>query len=411
MFQEILNVIRISHCVESSKLMGKDLLGGGSMPDFQKTFKRARDAAAKGDFQMARKLYAKLWHSPTWKHDTEVQLSYAYSCERTGDYSEALQAYKILMGTSMNHPDLTGEQELVEESMTRLRELMADVGESEHNPVIDVNSNAAEAKFIARLFKHGYSRTLLPGEVLCHQDELAGHMWLLQKGVIDAILPCQMTSKLEGTLNRPCLMGELAYFTGMRRSATLCCATDVEVIELSYEAIRALLQEDESLYEMMDYLFRHRLVAHVLSRHIIFKLFNEPDRKRLTAVFENTVTQSGHALIEQGEDHPHAYMVQSGVLLLLDCSQEKERLLGSVQPGDFFHLGGLLRGHQAAYKVLSGTSCHLLRLPRHDFEPFMLQRPWLIGAILKHARLASGEQVMRPEVGNVWGADNYIDME
>jgi len=381
------------------------------MKDFQKTFQRARDAAAKGDFQMARKLYAELWQSPTWKHDTDVQLSYAYSCERTGDYTEALQAYKLLMGSSVHRPSLAGEQDLAEESMTRLRELMADVGESENDPVIDVNRDAAEAKFVTRLFEHGYSRSLLPGDVLCHQGEVAGHMWLLQKGVIDAVLPHQMTSKLEGTPSRPCLMGELAYFTGMRRAATLCCATHVEVIELSYETIRALLQEDKSLYEMMDYLFRHRLVAHVLSRHQIFKLFNEPDRKRLTSVFENTLTKSGQTLMEQGEDHPHAYMVQSGVLLLLDCSQEEERLLGSVHPGDFFHLGGLLRGHHAAYKVLSGTPCHLLRLPRHDFEPFMLQRPWLIGAILKHARLSSGEQIMRPEAGNVWGADNYIDMK
>jgi len=369
------------------------------MQDFQKIFQRARDAAAKGDFQTARRLYSELWQSPTWHHDTDVQLSYAYSCERTGDYTEALEAYKALIGSSVNRPNLAGEQDLAEESMTRLRELMADVGESEDNSVIDPNRDAAEAKFITRLFEHGYKRALLPGDVLCHQDELAGHMWLLQKGTIDAVLPHQITSKLEGRESRPCLMGELAYFTGMRRAATLCCATHVEVIELSYESIRALLEEDESLYEMMEYLFRHRLVAHVLSRHQVFKLFNEPDRKRLTTVFENTVTRAGQTLMEQGEDHPHAYMVQSGVLLLLDCRQEEERLLGSVQPGDFFHLGGLLRGHHAAYKVLSGTSCHLLRLPRHGFEPFMLQRPWLIGAILKHVRLSSGEQVMRPEAG------------
>ncbi|MDQ6967748.1 MAG: cyclic nucleotide-binding domain-containing protein [Mariprofundaceae bacterium] len=381
------------------------------MQDFQKIFQRARDAAAKGDFQMARKLYSELWQSPTWKHDTDVQLSYAYSCERTGDYTEALQAYKALMGSSVNRPNLAGEQDVAEESMTRLRELMGDVGESEDNAVIDVNRDAAEAAFVTRLFTHGYSRSLLPGDVLCHEGEPAGHMWLLQDGTIDAVLPHQVTSKLTGAENRPCLMGELAYFTGLRRSATLCCATAVKVIELPYEDIRALLEKDKSLYEMMDYLFRHRLVAHILSRHQIFKLFNEPDRKRLTSVFENTLTKSGQMLIEQGEDHPHAYMVQSGVLLLLDCSQGEEQLLGSVQPGDFFHLGGLLRGHHAAYKVLSGTPSHLLRLPRHDFEPFMLQRPWLIGAILKHVRLSSREQVLRPDAGNVWGADNYIDMK
>jgi len=108
--------IGISNCVESSKL-GDDDFSEVVMQDFQKTFQRARDAAAKGDFQTARRLYSELWQSPTWHHDTDVQLSYAYSCERTGDYTEALQAYKALIGSSVSRPSLAGEQDLAEESM------------------------------------------------------------------------------------------------------------------------------------------------------------------------------------------------------------------------------------------------------------------------------------------------------
>ena len=82
-----------------------------------------------------------------------------------------------------------------------------------------------------------------------------------------------------------------------------------------------------------------------------------------------------------------------------------------MQPGDFFHLGGLLRGYVAPYSVVSGTPCHLLRLPRQSFEPFMLQRSWLIKAILKHSRLSAEQQILHPEARNLWAADRYFDMK
>lgn len=162
---------------------------------------------------------------------------------------------------------------------------------------------------------------------------------------------------------------------------------------------------------MMEHLFRHRLVLQVLSRHDIFKLFNDIDRRRVTTIFENTSTRAGQTLIEEGEEYPDAFLVQSGTLLLLSNKGGKETLIGSIHPGDLFHLGGLLRGYRANYSVVSGTPCHLLRLPRHSFEPFMLQRSWLIKSILKHSRLSAEMQVLHPESKNLWAADRYFDMK
>jgi CRP-like cAMP-binding protein len=236
-------------------------------------------------------------------------------------------------------------------------------------------------------------------------------MWLLKQGEVDVIIPGQKVSTLSGSSERPCLIGELAYFTGMRRAATLSSATTVKIIELPYERIRALLKKNRDLYAMMEHLFRHRLLLRILSRHDIFKLFNEIDRRRVTTIFENMATSAGQTLIEEGKEYPGAFMVQSGTLLLLDRTGDTERLIGSMQPGDLFHLGGLLRGYVAPYSVLSGTPCHLLRLPRRSFEPFMLQRSWLIRAILKHSRLSAAQQVLHPEARNLWATDRYFDMK
>jgi len=377
--------------------------------DYNDIFRSAREAAARGDFETARRLYSQLWQSPVWKKDKEVQLHYAYSCERTGDYSEALTAYKSLM----QHYDDTSEDDpaLLEESMVRLREMAADSEQDVREKIVDSARDETEAYLVSKLFEYAYERHFEPGEALCSQGEPAGHMWLLVSGEVDVIVPGQPVSTSIGSPGRPCLLGELAYFTGMRRAATLCCATDVEVLELPYERINAALAENNELRPLLEHLFRHRLVLRILSQHEIFKLFNDVDRRRVTAIFENTYIRPGQVLIEQGVEDPDAFLVQSGTMLLLQRNEEGEQLLGSMHPGDLFHLGGLLRGYTSPYRVLAGTPCHLLRLPRHSFEPFMKQRPWLIRAILKQSRLSAERQIMHPEAKNLWAANRYIDMD
>jgi len=378
--------------------------------DYQKLFQQARTAAAKGDYHASRKYYGQLWNSPVWRNDNDVKLNYAYACERTGDYTEALHAYKSLM--KHYSEGVEGDEDtLSQETSARLREIMSESSEQNRGQIVDQATDESEALLIAKLFEHGYPRELVVGEPLCLKGDVAGHMWLLQDGEIDVLMPNQKPSRLTGTIGRPCLIGELAYFTGMRRAATLTAASAAKVIELPYERIRALLKEDEELYAMMEHLFRHRLVLQVLSQHDIFKLFNEIDRRRVTTIFENTTTQAGQTLIEEGEEYPDAFMVQSGTLLLLTHKGGGEKLIGSIHPGDLFHLGGLLRGFLAPYSVVAGTPCHLLRLPRHSFEPFMLQRSWLIKAILKHSRLSAEMQVLHPESRNLWAADRYFDMK
>lgn len=378
--------------------------------DYQKLFQQARTAAAKGDYHASRKYYGQLWNSPVWRNDNDVKLNYAYACERTGDYTEALHAYKSLM--KHYNEGVEGEEDtLSQETSARLREIMSESSEQNRGQIVDQETDEGEALLITKLFEHGYPRELMAGEPLCLKGDVAGHMWLLQDGEIDVLMPNQKPSRLVGTVDRPCLIGELAYFTGMRRAATLTAASAARVIELPYERIRSLLKEDEELYAMMEHLFRHRLVLQVLSRHDIFKLFNEIDRRRVTTIFENTTTLAGQTLIEEDEEYPDAFMVQSGTLLLLTHKGGGEKLIGSIHPGDLFHLGGLLRGFLAPYSVVAGTPCHLLRLPRHSFEPFMLQRSWLIKAILKHSRLSAEMQVLHPESRNLWAADRYFDMK
>ncbi|HXH64797.1 MAG TPA: cyclic nucleotide-binding domain-containing protein [Mariprofundaceae bacterium] len=380
----------------------------GPAADSSEVFRGASEAAGGGDFKKARQLYDTLRKTRAWSQDKEVQLRYAYACERTGDYSEALEAYRQLI--RQYHLD-TGDDEMVAQGMASLRKSMA----AEH---IDVASmmrfgrDADEPGLISRLFHDAPGKELDAGDLLCRTGDVAGQMWLLTEGSIDVIVPGQGTSRVTGTPTRPCLLGELPYFTHMRRAADLCAATGATVLELPYERMPQIVRDEPDLGLLLEHLFRHRLVLQVLSKHKIFKLLNDVDRRRIAMTFENAWLKPGQVLMEKGEEMPQAFMVQSGTMLLLYRNTEgKEELIGSMQVGDMFHLGGLLRGFHAPYRIVAGTPVQLLRLPRERFEPFMLQRPWLIKALIKRSRMAGERQIMHPEARDLWAADRYVDLD
>jgi len=378
--------------------------------DHNETFRRAREAAERGDFEVARQFYGELWRSPQWQKDKEVQSKYAYSCERTGDYSEALSAYKSLMDTYGRIP--VGEQALVEESMIRLRELMVEEERDPKAQVLNVQEDESGAEMVALLSVHACERSLSPGFLLCEAGDPAHHLWLLKQGEIDVLVPGLPASRLVGAPSCPCLIGELAYFTGMRRAATLRCATDVSVLELSYDRIGELIKEDIRLQPMLDYLFRDRLVMRVLSQHEIFKMVHEFDRHRIAIAFESMAVMAADVCIEQGREHDGAYMVQSGLMLLIRMHEDgREELMGSMHPGDMMHLGGLLRGFIPRYRVVAGAPSRLLHLPRTKFEPLMKKRPWLISSILKHSRRPMDKQILHPEARNLWAANRHIEID
>jgi CRP-like cAMP-binding protein len=374
----------------------------GLASDHAKVFRGAREAVRNGDFGKARQLYDSLRKMGAGDQDKEVQQHYAYACERTGDYSEALDAYRELMRQYLDD----GVDELDESLPTSGGEAI-DVDRMQH-----FSRDADESKLILRLFRDADSRKVQAGAFLCRAGEVANQMWLLTGGKLDVILPGQGVMRVSGTPKRPCLLGELPYFTRMRRSADLHADTEASVLELPYARIPEIVHEAPDIGLLLEHLFRHRLVLQVLSKHQIFKLLNDVDRRRIAMIFENTCLKAGEVLAEKGQEVPEAYMVQSGTMLLLYRNAEgKETLIGSMQVGDMFHLGGLLRGFHAPYRIVAGTPVRLLRLPRARLEPFMLHRPWLIKALVRRSRMAGEQQIMHPEAGDLWAADRYVDLD
>jgi CRP/FNR family cyclic AMP-dependent transcriptional regulator len=101
----------------------------------------------------------------------------------------------------------------------------------------------------ATVFAHAEVRRVGAGLALLQAGELDRALYLLTEGTVGVRLP-----RDEGafkTIDAPSVLGELAFFDGRPRSATLDAVTDVEVVRLDASAFERLAAEAPGLAQAM----------------------------------------------------------------------------------------------------------------------------------------------------------------
>ena len=101
----------------------------------------------------------------------------------------------------------------------------------------------------ATVFRHAEVRRVAAGLALVQAGEDDRALYLLTEGTVGVRLP-----RDEGafkTIDAPSVLGELAFFDGRPRSATLDAVTDVEVVRLDADAFVRLSAEAPELAHAM----------------------------------------------------------------------------------------------------------------------------------------------------------------
>jgi CRP-like cAMP-binding protein len=107
----------------------------------------------------------------------------------------------------------------------------------------------ATASDWATVFSHAEVRRVDAGLALVQAGEQDRALYLLTEGTVGVRLP-----RDEGafkTIDAPSVLGELAFFDGRPRSATLDAITDVEVVRLDVAGFERLLEHEPDLAQAM----------------------------------------------------------------------------------------------------------------------------------------------------------------
>src|SRR5882757_5229371 len=107
----------------------------------------------------------------------------------------------------------------------------------------------ATASDWAAVFSYAEVRRVGAGLALVQAGEQDRALYLLTEGTVGVRLPRDETPFK--TIDAPSVLGELAFFDGRPRSATLDAVTDVEVVHLGLEAFDSLHEHEPALAHMM----------------------------------------------------------------------------------------------------------------------------------------------------------------
>jgi len=87
------------------------------------------------------------------------------------------------------------------------------------------------------------SREYQPGEIIIQEGETSRDLFLLAEGVAEVSRKIEDKSIILSEIEPPQVSGELAFFTGFPRSATVRAKTKVEVVIFRYEILKDQIAE------------------------------------------------------------------------------------------------------------------------------------------------------------------------
>ena len=171
---------------------------------------------------------------------------------------------------------------------------------AEPNTPLPLTSSRSEQIFptltaaqIARVTRHGSSRTVRSGEVLLQPGDKGSPFFVLIAGELEIVRPAGTSETVLALVEAGQFTGEITILSGRRAMVRIRVRQDGEVIEVPRESFLALLQTDAELSEilMRAFIFRRvEMLARGLGDATVVGSSHSADTLRIKEFF----TRNGH---------------------------------------------------------------------------------------------------------------------
>ena len=174
------------------------------------------------------------------------------------------------------------------------------VGMADPNTSLPLTASRAEQIFptltsaqIARVAKHGRTRTVRSGEVLVEQGDRGGPFFVVISGELEGVRPTGTSETLLLILTAGQFTGEINTLSGRRSMARIRVRQDGEIIQVPRESFLSLVQTDAELSEILMRAFilrRVELLAQGIGDATLVGSSHSADTLRIKEFF----TRNGH---------------------------------------------------------------------------------------------------------------------
>jgi CRP-like cAMP-binding protein len=269
-------------------------------------------------------------------------------------------------------------------------------------PPIPLFSDLPKEAFIA-LTERMDLRVAARDDVLVQEGERGTSMFIIIQGKVvvkrresDSAVETVLAELSDGTF-----FGEMALLSDTPRMASVVCADDTMLFEISRELLADITREYPSVGEVMKKFHKNRLITNLLKTSPIFQPFSAKDKKDLIEKFKSRAVDEGTFLITRERPGEGLYVVLSGRCEVFDSTTEgKEILLAELKEGDVFGEMSMLWHKKTCASVKAVTPCVVLRLPRESFNEVIMTHPQILEVLtaLSERRQRQNQDLKAPDV-------------
>lgn len=179
---------------------------------------------------------------------------------------------------------------------------------------------------------------------------------------------------LLGTLNKGDFLGEIAYMSDRRRSATITAASLCQLLSWKGEAIKELNNQHPEVFHILFLAFWERSLSTVLSLSPLFSHLDENQRKTVIEQLQEKSYGPKEIVLREGEENPEGtlYIIKKGeAAVFSEETGNFKNPMAVLKVGDIFGEYSTLSSRPCTATVMARSPLDVLSLHRTDFMSIM----------------------------------------
>lgn len=222
-------------------------------------------------------------------------------------------------------------------------------------------------------------RVCKPGELIVQEGSPGTSMFIIVEGEVKVVRkglasqPLMLAKMGEGEF-----FGEMALLYEGTRLSTVVATSECVLLEFSRKRMETIAARFPQLNEVVQRLYRQRLLANALRSNPLFAAWPEDLQQAVSEAFSPVSVAEGEEILTRGKPAQALYLVLRG-----RCVAFHQHVDGHETPypemaeGDLFGEISLFRSKLATASVRATTSCVLLKLDPTSLERLLPHHPML----------------------------------
>ncbi len=218
---------------------------------------------------------------------------------------------------------------------------------------------------------------LKAGEYLMRMGEQATSLYIVATGCLEGYLNIGGQRTSLGRIGAGDTCGEIAYFTGGRRTAEVVALEPSSLLEMPYRLLDELRDSSPDIEKRLEALYRSRMLVKQLSLTGVFDRISPEARLAIAEKMQPASFQAGDVIFQEGQSSQDMYMVRQGKVAINIRTHGSERLLKTIETGGVFGEVAVLLGGRRTATARAVSDCSLMKLSGAEYAHLLASAPEL----------------------------------